>query len=349
MRTRSRTLVPRGFAVLVASLALVAAGCGHRSGDAGTAEPSTSSLADGSPSVSIKPGVDPTGDTQDATITVDGHQRTYHLYVPTSLPADEPVPLLIGLHGGTGDGEQFARNTQFDRLAEANGFLVVYPDGTGVGPTDAMRTWNGGNCCGTAARDDVDDVAFISALIDEISTTHQVDPARVFATGHSNGAILSYRLACELSDKIAAVGFYAGSLEIDSCNPSQPVSVLHIHGTGDQNIPIGGGSGPKSISGTSFNVPREGVETLARADGCPGVPAVDGRHEGDLTTTIWAPCRSGTEVELLTIDGANHPWPDGVQNALSKVRLGDAYQGFDATTQIWAFLASHPREPQADR
>ena len=169
--------------------------------------------------------------------------------MPASLPAGEAVPLVIGLHGGIGSGVQFADNSRFDKLAEANGFLVVYPDGVGTGlGGDDLRTWNAGACCGSAARQDVDDVAFLSALIDELAGRYRIDADRTYALGHSNGAMMSYRLACELSDKIVAIGMVSGSRTLDACEPSQPVSVIQVHGTGDQNVPIEGGTAARRPS-----------------------------------------------------------------------------------------------------
>jgi len=146
--------------ILVAAALLLLAAC--RRGDDG---PPTDSQTPGpSPTVpaspgNATPGVAPGPRTEAGSVTVDGRARTWRLYVPGSLRTGEAAPLVIGLHGGIGSGEQFARNTRFDEQAEAGGFLAVYPDGTGI-----AKTWNAGACCGYAQRNGVDDVAFISAL-----------------------------------------------------------------------------------------------------------------------------------------------------------------------------------------
>lgn len=257
------------------------------------------------------------GGTADRVLsTSDGRIRTYHLYVPSTLPAG-PVPLLIALHGGTGSGTQFQNQSGFDELAESNGLLVVYPDGVGIGADESfLRTWNGGYCCGAAARRQVNDVAFIDALIDEIAAEYDVDPNRVFAAGHSNGGIMAYRLACELSDRIAAIGLQAGSLGIDECNPEQPVSVLHLHGTADQSHPIEGGVGDRSLSDTDFRSAAYSVEAVAAAMGCQTVPSA---------TVAATDCDDGTEVRLVAVEGAPHKWMD------------------DASAVILEFLLAHPR------
>ena len=250
------------------------------------------------------------------------------------------MPLLVGLHGGVGWGTQFEANSGFDRLAEANGFLVVYPDGIGIGRNqDRLRTWNAGLCCGPAQRNGVDDVAFVSQLIDEISRTHHVDPDRVFLTGHSNGAMLSYRLACELSDKVAAAAVVAGTLAVQPCAPSRPVSFMEIHGTADRNVPIDGGAGDRSISQVDYPSVRTGIATMASLAGCAAEPSV--ATAGDLTTTTWSGCDAATTVKLVAITGASHAWPGSTPTRLNVA--GSPYPDYDASREIWAFLSTHPR------
>jgi polyhydroxybutyrate depolymerase len=188
----------------------------------------------------------------------------------------------------------------------------------------------------------VDDVAFISQLIDQLEREHQIDAARVTAAGHSNGGIMAYRLACELADKITAIGVQSSALEIPSCHPSQPVSVIHIHGSADQNVPIDGGKGPRGISQVAFNPPIDGVHTLAAANGCPSDPTTT--TEGDVTTDAWAPCRRDTAVEFVKVNGANHAWMGHAPSSkLAEVIVGTPYMGLDSSAEIWAFLAAHPR------
>jgi polyhydroxybutyrate depolymerase len=290
---------------------------------------------------SALPAVDPIGQTIDGSmVTPDGRTRTWHLYVPTTLPSGEAVPLLVGLHGGTGWGRQFQRSSGFDGIAEANGFLVVFPDGIGVGPTETLRTWNGGGCCGPAMRDDVDDVGFISMLIDQVASEYPIDPARTYAAGHSNGAVLSIRLACELADQIVAVGFQAGSMEIDSCDPAQPVSMLHLHGLADENVPIEGGVG-KGISATDWNPVLDGLRKIAAAQGCPEPTTVNDPDQPELQIQRWSPCEDDTTIEYVLVPGANHAWMGADGGELSP--SGTPFAGFDSTEAIWAFLAAHPR------
>ncbi len=291
-------------------------------------------------------GVPAIGSVTDGTLrTADGRTRRYRLYVPSSLAAGEAAPLLVALHGGLGSSAQFAANSGFDELAEANGFIVVYPDGIGARPDGSgPQTWNGGYCCGPAVRQDVDDVGFIRQLLDTLAADLSIDPARVVAAGHSNGAILAYRLACELSDRIVGIGVQAGSLGVDACTPSQAVSVIHLHGTADTNHPIDGGKG-SGVAGVEFRPARAAVETLAAADGCTGEPrsSTDPANP-DLAVTTWSGCGGGAAVRFVVVDGATHAWMGHpAASAAAAAYVGEPYANLDASRAIWSLLAAHPR------
>lgn len=289
----------------------------------------------------VRPAVPALGTVTDASlVTADGAQRTYRIYVPSNLP-EARVPLLIALHGGTGWGAQFESNSGFDSLAEANGFIVAYPDGSPIGVGDG-RVWNGGDCCGAAqdSRDNVDDVAFISALIDTLVAGYPIDATRVYATGHSNGAILSYRLVCELTDKITAAAFQAGTMEIDQCRPSRPISVLEIHGTSDTNIPIDGGVGD-GLSKTDFTSPRKTIATIATLDGCGSMTESVDEANSAVTHRVWDQCDDGVVVEMTIVDGASHAWMGHDSTRLQEAIVGIPYPDYDSSLAVWSFLAAN--------
>jgi polyhydroxybutyrate depolymerase len=291
-------------------------------------------------------GVPALGSVTDSTVsTADGRTRHYRLYVPSSLAAGGRAPLLVALHGGFGSSEQFAAQSGFDELAEANGFIVVYPDGISARPDGSgPQTWNGGYCCGPAVREDVDDVGFIRQLLDTLAADLPIDPARVVAVGHSNGAILAYRLACELSDRIVGIGVQAGSLGVDACTPSQAVSVIHLHGTADTNTPIDGGIG-SGFAGVEFRPARAAVEAMAAVDGCNGEPGSSTDPSNpDLTVTTWSGCGGGAEVRYVVVDGATHAWMGRPAASAAATSLaGEPYSNLDASRATWSFLAAHPR------
>lgn len=285
---------------------------------------STTTVADdGSPRPAVTSG------TSSASIDVDGTSRTYRLHVPDGL-GNNDVPLLIALHGGGGSGEQFASASRWDDVADREGFVVVYPDGTG-----GIPTWNAGLCCGAAARDDVDDVALVEALIDSLAATLPIDTGRVVLTGHSNGSTMAYRVACELADRIVAIGVQSAPLTFDGCSPTAAVSLLHVHGALDQNVPLGGGVGTRGISGVDWPPTIDGVELMASAAGCDTVPETT--SSDGVATTVWTGCDGTTEVELVVVAEGGHGWmrPGG------SGRLGDADDvgSFDTTETIWAFLS----------
>ena len=315
-------------------------------GTAGTSTPGTSAAGGAAPTAwSANPPVAPKGAAVEHTLTTaDGRERTYRVYVPSSLPTDRPVPLLVAMHGGLGSSAQFEENSGFDGIAEANGFIVVYPDGIGSAVKDDFaRTWNGGDCCGPAVKQAVDDVAFIRQLVSQLQQEHQIDPARIYAAGHSNGGIMSYRLACEASDLFAGIGLQAGTLSIDTCTPSHPVSLLHVHGTADENLPIDGGAG-KGVAGVSFRPPIDGIRTLARVDGCPSTPTTTTDPDNaDVTIDTWSPCSQGTEVQLVKVAGASHAFMGGPQRPAQRAVVGEAYDRYSSAQEIWEFLAAHPR------
>ncbi len=193
-----------------------------------------------------------------------------------------------------------------------------------------------------ARRENVDDVTFVRMIIERMQSQYAIDPARIFAAGHSNGGMQAYRLACELADQIVAVGVQSSALEIDGCTPAHPVSLLHIHGTADQNVPIRGGVGANAISGVSFRPPVNGATTFAALDGCPARPraSID-PDNADVSIQTWGPCADGTEVRFMTVHGAAHAWMGS--RGVSRRPGNPTYTNLDSSAVIWRFLVNHPR------
>jgi polyhydroxybutyrate depolymerase len=241
------------------------------------------------------------------------------------------------------NGPMMAWFSLLSRKADAAGFVAVYPDGTGPG---ASFTWNGGNCCGYALENRVDDVAFIGALLDDLATVLRVDARRVYATGMSNGAVMVYRLAAELSDRIAAVAPVAGTMGTETCAPRRPVSVLYFHGTEDEFVPFRGGRGAKSLSGTDFYSVDHSIRAWVRADGCQEAPATeelpDRAHDGTrVVRRTYGGGRGGAEVVLVMIEGGGHTWPG--RSVPAKV-LGRATRNVCANDLMWEFFERHPMD-----
>jgi polyhydroxybutyrate depolymerase len=301
-----KTLFP--VAAVFATAMLVLSGCAQAPSPTATASPTTAATV-------------PPGDSERVLI-VDGMERSYLLHVPSDLAADQPVPLVFIFHGFSGTGESMAITTGFDDLADTYGFLVVYPNGTGpVGAT----SWNAGGCCGYAESNNLDEAAFVRQIISDLQTGARVDPKRIYATGFSNGAFLTYRLGCEMSDVLAAVAPVAGVLLNNPCQPQHPVSILHIHGTADFSVPYAGSTTP-AASGI-FESVQQSITTWVHLDGCPSTPDLE--QNGLTTHAIYAPCKSGTAVELYTLQGIGHTWPPVAILPASQI--------------IWNFFVAHPK------
>jgi polyhydroxybutyrate depolymerase len=261
----------------------------------------------------------------------DGIPRTYRLYVPASLPR---LPaLVVVLHGGLGVGEGAARQGHWDEAAEEHGFIAVFPDGR-------FRSWNAGECCGPARANAVDDVGFVLAMLDAVHDTISFDRDRVYATGLSNGGMMAYRLACEASDRFAAIAPVGSALVIDDCDPSARVSVLHIHGLADRNVPFEGGDPTRTFQPNppTYEPVHDGVDVFARADGCKRRTLSD--TKGEVTIERWQRCRGDTDVQLITIEGGGHSWPGGDRLAEFLDPPSDA---LDATARIVRFFEAHAR------
>jgi polyhydroxybutyrate depolymerase len=315
---------PRPLSVtLAAVLGLGLAACGGR-----TASEALRSVAPTSPASATEPAV-PDGSSV-GSITSGGRVRTYHIHRPANLPTGRQVPLVVFLHGGFGDGAQAEGAYGWDAAADANGFVVVYPDGV-------SRAWNGGTCCGLPQRQGIDDVGYIEDLVRHLEAVLPIDPARVFATGISNGGIMAYRLACETT-LFAAIGPDSAT-ELVGCAGARPTSVIAIHGLDDTRVPYGGGMG--SGIGHVDGPPVPSVIAAWRAiDRC----ASPTDSTAGAVTTSTATCPDGRAVELITIAGAGHQWPGG--KAMDPVvatvlGLDPPSTALDATAVIWSFFAAH--------
>jgi polyhydroxybutyrate depolymerase len=307
----------RFVSILVAlPIVLLAVACGD-DGTSGT----DVSAATAAPATSVAPPTSaaPTP-ARDRTVTMthDGVERTAIVHAPG---LDDAAPLVLVLHGKSGTGEDAQNRYGWDPLADAEGFVVAYPQGIN-------RQWN------LAVRAGTDDVGFLLALLDDLEATYPIDPERVYVAGMSNGAFMAYRLACEAPDRIAAIGPVAGSLA-GECPDATPVSVLHVHGLADELVPFAGGPG---IQGLNIPPVEPVLELWADIDGCDPDPAVT--RDSAVETSTWEGCVAGTAVELVTIDGAGHQWPGAIVSP--RPDADPPASELDATAVLWEFFAAHP-------
>jgi polyhydroxybutyrate depolymerase len=274
--------------------------------------------------------------TQRRVLEVAGQPRDYWVHVP---PHCRPrMPLVLALHGAGTNAVRMIEFCGLNDKADANDFLVVYPNGTGR--TEAARTWNGGATCGYAGKYDIDDVAFFARLLKRLPADLPVDPTRIYATGMSNGALMCYRLAAELSEQLAAIAPIAGAMIQPFQPPRRPVPVIHFHGTQDAYCPYEGGVGRHSLTRTRFLSVAETVHLWVAYDACDPHPV---RHRQrplfeDGTTIEVAKYRGGkegAEIELHTIHGGGHTWP-GRPSPLAF--LGRTTRNLSANDAMWEFF-----------
>ncbi len=271
-------------------------------------------------------------------IVVGERKRTYIVHVPVEYDAKKPTPVVLALHGAGMNGSMMVWFTGLNKTSDTKGFIVVYPSGTGTG---SFLTWNAGGLIGRFKDERVDDVDFISKLLDELATLVNVDEKRVYACGMSNGGMMSYRLAVELSERIAAIAPVGGTMATDIGEPKRSVPVMHFHGTKDEIVPYG-----PPIGTTQSFVRLKGVEdsvlTWVKSNGCDEKPLTDTlSKEGDkmkVTRRTYSGSKDGADVVLVAIEGGGHTWPG---RQLPIAFLGRTARNISANELIWEFFQKY--------
>lgn len=276
------------------------------------------------------------------SLIVGKAERSYLVHVPPKVANGYAMPVVLDFHGGGGSGEQHRRESGGDAAADRNGYIVVYPNGSGR-LVDRLLTWNAGHCCGYAQKQNIDDVGFAAALLDDLARRTTIDPRRVYAMGHSNGGMMAHRLGDELPQRFAAIAS-AGGARLPSVRGGA-VPVLHIHSIDDPRALYDGGLGPP-FPLTNSRVLHVGVDQTLAAwatrNGCKPEPERVEQRPADAAghtaeRLVWPACRAGAEVSLWRLTGAGHGWPGSRSGRESLI--GPATRIIDANTEAWRFFS----------
>lgn len=274
-----------------------------------------------------------------------GRTRLYRVHVPPGYRSDTPAPLLLSLHGGGGSMDYMAKDENYGQPSHAAraGQVLVFPNGISRFRSGMLATWNAGDCCGAARNENVDDVGFIRVVLERVMGQLNIDRQRVYATGMSNGAMMAYRLACEIPELIRAIAPVAGTDNTRNCAPGKPVSVLHIHARNDTHVLYEGGAGPDSVDRAQVTDYRSVPASVARwvaFNGCQGSPQRVLETDG-AWCELYTPCRGGARVQLCVTERGGHSWPGGVK----RTRGEAASQALSANELMWEFFMQ-PRAPR---
>ena len=265
-------------------------------------------------------------------------KRTYWVHVPPQYDPKKAMPVVLALHGATMTAKVMEAFSGLNKTADAEGFIVVYPNGTG--PNPLLYTWNSGGFPAILAKSKPDDVAFLAKVLDELESVLNVDKKRIYATGVSNGGMMCYRLASELSERIAAIAPVAGTIAVEKYEPKRPVPVLHIHGTVDLLVPYEGAN-PKLAAFMKFTSVEDTIAACLKCNGCADKPQITElameKDKFKIVRKVYE-SKKGADVILYVVEGGGHTWPG---RPFSGGILGPVTYNMQANDVIWGFFRKH--------
>jgi polyhydroxybutyrate depolymerase len=251
------------------------------------------------------------------TIESGGRERSFRLFVPEGVAATSSTPLVLNFHGFGSNAIEQEVYSGMTQKAAAEGFITAAGDGVG-------ESWNGGGCCPPANREGVDDVQFVRDMVASIASRYCIDPARIYATGMSNGGFMSNRLACDAADLIASIAPVAAFLGVRDCAPARPIAVLMFNGTADPLVSYPAAAGSYGGWGD--------------LNGCTGEPE-EVFANGDSSCVSYPECADGATTSFCTVEGGGHTWP----GSFPIPRLGNTTADLSATDAMWDFFVAHPK------
>ena len=273
-------------------------------------------------------------------LTVDNVKRSYWIHVPEKYDPKKPTPVVLVLHGAMMDGKMMEAFTGMNETSDQHNFIAVYPSGTG--PGNIVLTWNAGTFPGPK-NNKIDDVKFLGKVLDDVESVLNVNKNRVYSCGLSNGAMMSYRLAHEIPERIAAIATVAGTIALEKYEPKRPVPVLHIHGTKDTLVPYNGPDKKKDpVDLMKFKSVPDTIAMVLKANGCDAKAIetdIDMKEDKLKVTRKEYKCQA--DVVLYVVEGGGHTWPGVV---FVPVVLGASTGNIIANDVIWDFFKKHPRK-----
>ncbi|NBC27867.1 MAG: prolyl oligopeptidase family serine peptidase [Bacteroidetes bacterium] len=275
------------------------------------------------------------------------NQRVYNLHIPPAYDGLTDLPLVIMLHGGSGNAKSVQGFTQMNPVADANGFMIAYPQGFAPAGQNGFSWADGRETSATLMG--IDDVGFILKLVEKLISNYRINSNKVYVAGFSNGGFMSQKLACELEDVFAGVGTLGATIDSDvlsKCTTSQSIPMLLMLGDADPFVPYNGGTVANNPS------PIAGIETLANFwkenNNCSTtkpetqLPDVNSRDNSTVSLFQFSDCACDADVSLYRINGGGHTWP-GVENVSYEMIAGETNKDINASTVLWEFFDEHER------
>jgi len=295
----------------------------------------------------------------DFSISHDELTRTYKVHTPPSYDGKTPAPAVLNFHGGGGNADSARLSSGMNDFADKKGFIVVYPEAVMQGYYKKRlrkQYWNAGNRADTSKNSSADDVGFVSAMLDKLEKDFKIDSKRIYAAGLSCGGLMSYRLACQLSDRIAAIApIEADQLDIE-CAPPRAMSIIHFHGLKDKLLPYAGGRGKAADTMEDWKPVPKLIAEWVKRNTCAPEPKTTFKH-GSAVCNTYSNCKDGSEITLCAIEDHGHTWPDGTYNdapscvdnpegwgcRIWKRLLGPINRNISANEEMWKFFLRHPK------
>jgi polyhydroxybutyrate depolymerase len=285
-------------------------------------------------------------------LKAQGRDRFYQFHVPRGYVKGTPIPVVMVFHGGGGNPNVVRFQSGMSDVADRETFIALYPAASHPSYTDRLLYWNAGLTPKDKRQKDIDDIAYVGMVLDDIAKYFTIDPKRIYATGISNGSQMSWRVGTQMANRIAAIAPVAGQRAVGEFYgpPSRPISIIYFHGRKDPYLPYDGGPTVKSAFEDEMYKPaQECIETWAKLDGCDA-SAVEKSAKGNASLQRWSKCKDGSEIEFWTFNSGGHTWPGGKVTKLeakggigfNKISVGEVSKDVNASQAMWDFFKRHP-------